>query len=58
MNWTQVSLIVDGEAAEAVAEVLRPFSHGGVSLEQGVVDDAPDHEVDPNSGAIVPKLDP
>ncbi len=34
MNWTRVSVLVDGEAAEGVADVLRPFAYGGVSLEQ------------------------
>ncbi len=42
MNWTQISVIVDGEAAEAVAEVLRPFAHGGVHLEQQAADLSPD----------------
>jgi len=41
VNWTQISVIVDGEAAEAVAEVLRPFAHGGVQLEQQAADLSP-----------------
>ena len=41
MNWIQVTLRVDGEAAEAVAEALRPFAHGGVSLEQAAADRSP-----------------
>ena len=49
MSWTRVSLVVDGEAAEAVAEVLRPFAHGGVSLEQAAAD------LNPNAG--YPELD-
>jgi ribosomal protein L11 methyltransferase len=33
--WLEVSVTTDGEAAEAVAEVLRPFAHAdGVVLEQ------------------------
>ena len=32
--WIEVSLKVDGESAEAVAEVLERFGHQGVSLEQ------------------------
>ena len=32
--WIEVSLQVDGESAEAVAEVLERFGHQGVSLEQ------------------------
>ncbi len=49
MNWTRVSVQVDGEAAEAVAEMLRPFAHGGVSLEQWAADlsvDAPEPVLD------------
>ena len=33
-KWIEVSLRVDGESAEAVAEVLGRFGHQGVSLEQ------------------------
>ncbi len=36
MAWLEVSLILEGEAAEAVAEVLARFAPGGVVLEQGV----------------------
>ena len=36
--WIEVSLQVDGESAEAVAEVLERYGHQGVSLEQ---DDIP-----------------
>jgi ribosomal protein L11 methyltransferase len=40
-SWLEVSLGVDGELAEAVAEVLARFAPGGVTTEQGVafVDD-------------------
>lgn len=35
MYWLEVSVLTDGEAAEAVAEVLRPFAYqDGVVLEQ------------------------
>lgn len=35
MHWLEVSVIADEEAAEAVAEFLRPFAHkGGVAIEQ------------------------
>ena len=35
MYWLEVSVVTDGEGAEAVAEVLRPFAYqGGVVLEQ------------------------
>ncbi len=33
-RWIEVSLRVDGESAEAVAEVLARYGHQGVSLEQ------------------------
>ncbi len=35
MDWLEIRVIVDGEAAEAVAEALRPFAYqGSVVLEQ------------------------
>lgn len=34
MNWIEVALEVDGEAAEAVAELLQRYGHQGVSIEQ------------------------
>jgi ribosomal protein L11 methyltransferase len=36
MSWLEVSLRVDGELAEAVAEVLARFAPNGVTTEQGV----------------------
>ena len=34
-QFTEVSVITDGEAAEAIAEILRPFAYqDGVVLEQ------------------------
>lgn len=36
MNWLEVSLTVDGELAESVAEVLSRFAPNGVTTEQGV----------------------
>ena len=42
MDWTKVSVRVDGEAAEAVAEALHPFAYGGVSLEQEALDLSPE----------------
>lgn len=39
-QWIEVSLRVDGESAEAIAEVLGRYGHQGVSLEQA--DIAPD----------------
>ncbi len=49
MDWTRVSVTVDGEAAEAVAEVLRPFAPGGVALEQVADDLTPEA-----SGPVLP----
>lgn len=37
VNWLEAALNVDGELAEAVAEVLARFAPGGVVLERGVV---------------------
>jgi ribosomal protein L11 methyltransferase len=36
MNWLEVTLTVDGELAEAVAEVLARFAPNGVMTEQGI----------------------
>jgi ribosomal protein L11 methyltransferase len=36
MNWLEVSLTVDGELAEAVADVLARFAPNGVVTEQGI----------------------
>jgi ribosomal protein L11 methyltransferase len=36
MNWLEVSLTVNGELAEAVAEVLARFAPNGVMTEQGI----------------------
>ena len=36
MNWLEVSLTVNGELAEAVADVLARFAPNGVMTEQGV----------------------
>jgi ribosomal protein L11 methyltransferase len=35
MRWIEVSMEVDGEAAEAVAEILQRYGHQGVAIEQG-----------------------
>src|SRR5215208_2875161 len=35
MNWLEVSLVVNGELAEAVADVLARFAPNGVMTEQG-----------------------
>ena len=36
MNWLEVSMTVDGELAEAVADVMARFAYSGVMMEQGV----------------------
>ena len=36
MNWLEVSLSVNGELAEAVADVMARFAYSGVMMEQGV----------------------
>jgi ribosomal protein L11 methyltransferase len=36
MNWLEVSLTVNGELAEAVADVLARFAYSGVMMEQAV----------------------
>jgi ribosomal protein L11 methyltransferase len=38
MNWLEVSLTVDGEMAEAVAEVLARFAPNGVVIESTAID--------------------
>ncbi|MBZ0290011.1 MAG: 50S ribosomal protein L11 methyltransferase, partial [Anaerolineae bacterium] len=34
MDWIEVALSVDGESAEAVAELLQRYGHQGVAIEQ------------------------
>jgi ribosomal protein L11 methyltransferase len=34
MRWIEVSMEVDGEAAEAVADILQRYGHQGVAIEQ------------------------
>jgi ribosomal protein L11 methyltransferase len=36
MNWLEVTMVVNGELAEAVADVLARFAYSGVMMEQGV----------------------
>jgi ribosomal protein L11 methyltransferase len=41
MDWIEISLSVDGEAAEAVAELLNRYGHQGVAIEQeGIMPEA------------------
>jgi ribosomal protein L11 methyltransferase len=50
-NWLEVSLTVDGELAEAVAEVLARFVPNGVALESTQIIPDPDGEGHP-SGSL------
>jgi len=42
LNWLEVSLTVNGEAAEAVADVLARFAPQGVALEATQIETTPD----------------
>ena len=44
MNWLEVSLTLDGEIAEAVAEVLARFAPNGVVIESTAIESTPDDE--------------
>jgi len=44
MNWLEVSLTVNGEAAEAVADVLARFAPEGVAIEATQIISTPDDE--------------
>ncbi len=54
-DWIEVRLRVDGECAEAVADVLSRFGHQGVSIEQdGIVPDVFDEtDLPPASDLVV-----
>jgi len=54
-NWIEVTMRVDGESAEAVAEVLQRYGHQGVSVEQeGITPDIWDEgEVPPPQNLLV-----
>ncbi len=55
MYWLEVSVITDGEGAEAVAEALRPFAHDdGVVLEQ--LGDESDPDPDALETAVTVKI--
>lgn len=59
--WLEVSLVVDGELAEAVAEVLARYAPAGVVIESTAVtanaDDTEGHEVGPLRVAAYLRLD-
>ena len=39
-DWIELTVIVDGEGAEAVADLLQRYAHQGVSIEQDIEGDA------------------
>lgn len=47
VNWLEVSLILDGELAEAVAEVMARYAYQGVSIESTAIKINPDDEGEP-----------
>ena len=54
-QWVEVSLQVDGETAEAIAQELQKWCHQGVSIEQAGVEEGnyDDGEVPPADTLIV-----
>ena len=36
MDWLEVSVQVDGEAAEAVSEIFNRYGHDGAVLEEAI----------------------
>ena len=53
MNWLEVSLTVDGELAESVADVFARFAPNGVTTEQGVIYNDADDVGTPNGPITV-----
>ncbi len=45
--WLEISLIVDGEIAEAIAEVLSRYAPNGVAIESTAIEDHPDTPGEP-----------
>ena len=54
-SWIEITLVVDGEAAEAVADLLQRYGHQGVAVEQnGIMPDSWDEgEVPPPESLTV-----
>ena len=52
-RWLQVSLVVDGEMAEVVADVLERFTSNGVVVESGVIYTDEEDEGTPNGPLTV-----
>ena len=44
MNWLEVSLVLNGELAEAVADVLARYASQGVAIESTAIESNPDDE--------------
>ncbi len=54
MNWIEASLQTDGEAAEAIADLLQQYGYQGVVIEQvGLGGDAWEYELPPPEHLIV-----
>ncbi len=54
MEWIEVSLVADGEAAEAVADLLGQYGYQGVAVEQtGLLGEAWEDELPPPQNLIV-----
>jgi ribosomal protein L11 methyltransferase len=51
MHWLEISVTTDGEAAEAVAELLRPYAQG-----RGVVLEQMGDPLSPNPNALEPEI--
>src|SRR5688500_6368804 len=52
MSWLEVSLVVNGEAAEAVADVLTRFAPEGVALEATGLVTSPDTDETRPTGEV------
>jgi ribosomal protein L11 methylase PrmA len=54
MNWIEVSLHADGEAVEAIADLLQQYGYQGVAIEQlGIVADASEDDLPAPTDMIV-----
>jgi ribosomal protein L11 methyltransferase len=51
-GWIEITLQVDGEGAEAVAEVLRQYAYQGIVIEQGGTGEAWEEEEGPPPGPL------
>ncbi|MEP7359373.1 MAG: hypothetical protein ABI847_19130, partial [Anaerolineales bacterium] len=52
-KWLEVTLTVNGETAEAVADVLTRFAPEGVALEATRVEQSPDSETAEAAGEVI-----